>query len=326
MKVIMKSLFGSHLYGLNTPSSDKDYKGVFIPSAQDILLQRVPKTISNNTNKSNTKNTVEDTDSELFSLQKFLEMASQGQTQALELLFTPDNMILEKTSEWDDIIKIRDQLLSKRVDAFIGYCRTQAAKYGVKGSRMATVEKTLDLLGSYDKARKLNEVWVDLKLFLAKLEHIDFIAPDKINRLHHDTLEVCGRKFQSTVTVNYAKEALQKIYDNYGHRAKAAKDSEGIDWKAISHAMRVCYQGLELLEKGKITLPLKEDARKELLEVKLGKIPYPQVQDKLESLMVLLESTKTVSKLPENIDSKLVDELVIKMYHSQVYDSVNNAG
>ena len=31
MQTIMKSLYGSHLYGTNTADSDLDYKGVFLP-------------------------------------------------------------------------------------------------------------------------------------------------------------------------------------------------------------------------------------------------------------------------------------------------------
>lgn len=39
--LVVRVEFGSHLYGTNTPASDHDYKSVFIPSAEDILLQRV---------------------------------------------------------------------------------------------------------------------------------------------------------------------------------------------------------------------------------------------------------------------------------------------
>lgn len=31
MKTVMKSYFGSHLYGTSTPESDVDFKEIFIP-------------------------------------------------------------------------------------------------------------------------------------------------------------------------------------------------------------------------------------------------------------------------------------------------------
>lgn len=38
MDLIVKMKFGSHLYGTNTEDSDVDYKGVFLPSKKEILL------------------------------------------------------------------------------------------------------------------------------------------------------------------------------------------------------------------------------------------------------------------------------------------------
>lgn len=37
MITIVKMVFGSFLYGTDTPESDKDYKGVFLPSWEEIL-------------------------------------------------------------------------------------------------------------------------------------------------------------------------------------------------------------------------------------------------------------------------------------------------
>ena len=101
MNIVVKAIAGSHLFGTNTPQSDTDYKGVFIPDAKDILLQRAKKSISTKTGSNESKNTKDDIDVEFYSLQKFMEMLAQGQTVAIELLFTPANMILEKSPLWD---------------------------------------------------------------------------------------------------------------------------------------------------------------------------------------------------------------------------------
>ena len=42
---IIKSVFGSHLYGTDTPESDRDYKGIFIPSMEDCVLNQIKNTI-----------------------------------------------------------------------------------------------------------------------------------------------------------------------------------------------------------------------------------------------------------------------------------------
>ena len=38
MKVIVKAIAGSHLFGTNTPESDIDYKGIYLPEPKDIIL------------------------------------------------------------------------------------------------------------------------------------------------------------------------------------------------------------------------------------------------------------------------------------------------
>ena len=38
MHTMVKMVFGSHLYGLDTENSDKDYCGIFVPTAKEIIL------------------------------------------------------------------------------------------------------------------------------------------------------------------------------------------------------------------------------------------------------------------------------------------------
>ena len=59
--------------------SDLDYKSVFVPSARDIVLQRVKSTIANKRPKGmGDKNHAGEIDEETHSLQRFLELACEG--------------------------------------------------------------------------------------------------------------------------------------------------------------------------------------------------------------------------------------------------------
>jgi len=96
MKVLCKIIAGSHLFGTNTEKSDLDYKGVFIPDADDILMSSYKHTVCTSTNTvRNTKNSSEDVDLEMYSLKKFFDMIFAANNHALEILFAPDNMIIE---------------------------------------------------------------------------------------------------------------------------------------------------------------------------------------------------------------------------------------
>ena len=53
MQVIMKTRFGSHLYGTETPSSDLDLKSIYLPSVRDILRQQIRPVITTNTKSNN---------------------------------------------------------------------------------------------------------------------------------------------------------------------------------------------------------------------------------------------------------------------------------
>ena len=101
MKTVVRIKFGSHLYGTSTPMSDIDYKSVFVPSRRDILLQRVKATISTHRPKSEgEKNYAGEIDEELYSIQRYLQLLSEGQTVALDMLLAPSWTMIYKPS-WE---------------------------------------------------------------------------------------------------------------------------------------------------------------------------------------------------------------------------------
>src|SRR5208282_6493507 len=95
MKQIVKILFGSHMYGTSTPSSDLDYKGIFLPSGRDIILGRGKETISTQRPKGEgEKNYAGEEEFENFSLKQYFKLLSEGQTVCLDMLFAPATSIV----------------------------------------------------------------------------------------------------------------------------------------------------------------------------------------------------------------------------------------
>ena len=320
MDVVVKCLAGSHLFGTNTPQSDKDYKGIYLPETKDILLGKAKNSLNLGSNKTNEKNTSEDIDVEFYSLQKYMNMLAEGQTVALELLWTPEHMIIEKSPLWDEIVSHRYELTHKKVTAFVGYCRTQANKYGVKGSRMGSLKKVITHLGPAPKHLKLKDVWSGLE-YLHSLDHVEFTeaSANKDSEEMIKMIEVCGRKFHETVKVGYALETMEKLYDNYGARAKKAELNEGIDWKALSHAYRVCTQAIELLDTGKLTLPLPKDALKIVRQIKLGEINFKKVAPMLEAKVEQVVEMEAESHLQSELDyKKWCEDFVVNKYLEKI--------
>jgi predicted nucleotidyltransferase len=105
MDLIVEMRFGAHLYGTDTPQSDLDLKAVYLPEADDILLQRVAASVTASPAKRpGEKNLPGDVDREAYSLQRFLELLAEGQVIALDMLFAPDAaMTMTPTPLWRQI-------------------------------------------------------------------------------------------------------------------------------------------------------------------------------------------------------------------------------
>ena len=150
MNLIVKMKFGSHLYGTSTPESDLDLKGVYLPTKEEIFLNRIPKSINTSSNKINIKNSSTDIDCEIYSLHYFIKLACEGQTVAIDMLHAPDEMILESSPMWDLLRTYKNKFYTSNLKAFIGYARRQSAKYGIKGSRLNAGLSLRDLLNKFE--------------------------------------------------------------------------------------------------------------------------------------------------------------------------------
>ena len=294
MNLIVKMKFGAHLYGTDTPDSDVDYKGVFLPTKKEILLNSIPKCRSFSTGDDVSKNDPDDVDEEIYSLHYFLKLACDGQTVAMDMLHAPEAMLIQTSSIWRSIVSQKHRFYTKNLNSFVHYARRQASKYGIKGSRLNAALQVLNILKANDPDRRLRDIWDQLP----RDEHCHDIGVDPNGMRQY---QVCGKIFQESSAVGYVLPLITKFYDDYGHRAKQAAENKNIDWKAISHALRAAIQTKEIMTTGTITFPLKEAPF--LLEVKSGRLDYArQVAPRLESLMDEVERLVSESDLPERVD------------------------
>lgn len=324
MNIILEMKFGSHLYGTNTPESDLDFKGIYLPTAKEIILGNYRKTINvQRPKKSGERNTKDDIDTEYVSLDRFLELLCEGQTMALDILFgyKPTDLHQEGRYIMAEIWKNRHEFLNSNVNAFVGYARQQASKYGIKGSRMDALKHTLDLLEclpDHDKLVKYKaslEELVELSKDLVSLEKTPLIeivhisAPNGRTEPH---LHVSGRKIPFHATVKYAKQIFQKIYDNYGTRAFKAHLAGGKDYKALSHAVRVNSEAKELLETGNITFP-RPDADL-LLKIKKIELPFENIAEIIEVGLADLMEAQEKSSLRAEPNFEYAQDIVYRAY------------
>jgi predicted nucleotidyltransferase len=117
--LIFKCLAGSRLYGLNTETSDYDYRGVFtIDPASFWDLKRTIEQVENEKN-----------DTVYYTLHRFFQLATAGNPNVLELIFAPTDSLSITSDIWEQIWKIRHLFISKDcLSPFAGYAVGQIKK------------------------------------------------------------------------------------------------------------------------------------------------------------------------------------------------------
>lgn len=325
MTTIMRVTFGSFLYGTSTPSSDTDYKAVMLPSARDILLQRVENSVNVKREKAHgERNVSDDVDDETYPLHRYLHLLTETHPVALDMLFAPRwAMTCDPYPLWDSIVENRLNFLCKGHSRTVAYCRTQANKYGIKGSRVHAVRAIVEwfdqAIATYGHLAKVRDAANELPAFIMEnnLQHTEIIMIPQAGKPEPTAhLECCQRKAPFTVSLKDARAIFARVLAQYGERALQANRNENIDWKALSHAVRVGHEALELMATGWITFPLPNAAY--ILSIKLGEKPYAVVAEEIEELLEKVEAAQSTSVLPENVDHKFMDNLVAESYREEV--------
>lgn len=136
--LIFKIWTGSYCYGTWTKDSDEDFAGIFIPDKDYVIGTKRIEQVELSEKKSKTiRNSKEDTDYTIYSLTKFIPLATANNPNIIEFLYMPKNCILHRTEFSDELINNRDLFLSKKAyHTFKGYAYSQRRKLMIKKENM----------------------------------------------------------------------------------------------------------------------------------------------------------------------------------------------
>lgn len=303
--------FGSHLYGTDTEKSDTDYKGIYLPSIDEIILQDVKKSINNITKTDKgAKNSANDVDREIYSLHYFLKLALKGETVAIDMLHAPLGWEENISNEWFFIKKNRSKFYKRNLRSYIGYVRIQAAKYGIKGSRLNAAEEFINFL----KSKKCQTD--KLSLFWDEIQESEFVQKKIIHEASQEDkrgLVIIEKCFMATTPIRYIVQSLDVFVQEFGERAKLAKENKGVDFKAVSHAFRAAFQLEEIYTTGNLIFPLKEADF--IRGVKQGRYHYAdELAAKLEYMVDRVYKLAAESTYPEEVDNGFWNDWLIDLY------------
>lgn len=212
MKMIVKTLGGSTAYGLNTPESDLDYRGVFINTdpAQILGLSRFE-----HHQKQETDDVV------YYEMRKFFELLKNGNTGALEILFS--DSLLETSEVFAEIQHNRTRFIDtdKMFRCLLGYMQGErrlanGERTGVLGGkRKAQLEKYGFSPKNFTQLFRL--AWAGETLF--KKGHFP------VNVKSEDTVFWEWLMGVKTKPENHTKEELNLEVDRWEARLKLAYDN-----------------------------------------------------------------------------------------------------
>lgn len=115
--IILECVVGSHMYNLDTPTSDVDIKGIYVENTARFFEMTEPRLIKDHT----------DPDWAYYELRQFCYLAAKANPTITELLWASEYSIL--TDIGKELVALREAFLSKRaLKSYLGYAMSQVAR------------------------------------------------------------------------------------------------------------------------------------------------------------------------------------------------------
>jgi len=91
-------------------------------------------------------------------------------------------------------------------------------------------------------------------------------------------------------------------------------EAHGYDTKYAMHAARLGHQGIELLESGRLTLPLAEPGRSRVMAIRTGELSFEDALAEIDDVERGLAGALERSPLPDEPDRVAVDRFLVDAY------------
>ncbi len=351
MNIIFKAIVGSQAYGTALPSSDIDYKGVYMQSTDELLGFGY---------KEQTELSKDETH---YEVRRFLQLLQTANPTVLELLYVPKDLIITTSSAIELIYKHRACFLTKNCrNSFGGYAIAQIKKARGLDKKMnwekSKVERKtpLDFLYAYEEGKTMPiETWLkkdnlDQKycglvalnhfkdcyaLYYDYSSHYGAQGNRTYNPLgfHGITLEDSNDVRLSSVPkgtspigiVYYNKDGYSRhclhfreynewlANRNTQRYVDIAGHNQQIDGKNLMHCRRLLDVAMEIAREG--TLTVRRPNADYLLKIRRGEVPLDQIIAEANEDLYLLDDLYSNSDLPQNVDSGFLNELLLQVRH-----------
>jgi uncharacterized protein len=353
-QIIFECVAGSHAYGTNTETSDRDYRGIFVlPNEEYLKLASPPEQITDGRQ-----------DIVFYSLKRFFELAQAVNPNIIELLWMPeDTTIIEK-----DVFKLikenRHLFISKKAyHSFSGYSYSQIHKAKGNKKRINNPQperrpNRLDYCfvipynknGIYrtdprfpGRPIQVYSYGINLGEFhVAALEHtlnmyrLYHYGPGAKGVFRGTDMLVC-ESIPIEDEVNnfwgfliYDKDAYERDLREWTQYWDWIKNRNASRWekydgevkfdydhKNMAHCMRLLLSGESILCTGEPIVRLTGESLKRVMDIRNGVREYDDLLAEVETRMERLTKLYDESQIPHAVNYKLIEALYHDCMHAQ---------
>lgn len=333
--ILFEAISGSKSFGLDTPTSDTDIKGVFyLPKEKFYGLDYIPQ-IANETN-----------DEVYYEIGRFVELLIKNNPNILEILASPEDCILYKHPLMERL-RLKDFLSKLCKDTFAGYAVTQIKKArGLKKkivNPMAKEKKSLldfcYMLQGYATVPLLQ--WLEERnyqqeqcglinlpnsrdmfaLFYDAEENLGYKGIIQKENSNEVSLSSVPKEEEPVAYLSCNKDGYSKYCKEYTEYwswiDKRNEDryqtnqqhGKNYDSKNMMHTIRLLQTAEQILSTGKLNIRVPN--RAELLAIKSGEKEYDELLELADQLITSIENYYKTSTLPDYPDETKAIEVLI---------------
>lgn len=289
--LVFLAIVGSKLYGLDDENSDTDVRGVCLDTIDGLIgleefEQFTPDKDDAFHSILKSEFDIVSDDVQIYGLRKFFRLMLENNPNILEFLFADNLCELPNHMYhiWELVIKNKHLFLSEKIrHTFAGYAYSQLHRI------------------------KNHKRWIDNPP----------IKPDPM--VYGMVLTEKGGQKWTDSNLKNSYESKIKDYNSYlswmmnrNPKRKELETKFGYDTKHAMHLWRLVLEAQELLITGNLRLPLSDDVRKHLINIKDGRYTYQQIIQSADTAINQLSEIKT--DLPHKPDHKGANELLIQIY------------
>lgn len=149
-----------------------------------------------------------------------------------------------------------------------------------------------------------------------------YAKPDTVTEYGEELLDLrdaFSARSAGKAFLGYMTQQRQRLLGERGQmnvRRPELVEKHGYDTKYAMHMLRLGYQGVEFMETGALTLPMPEEERSFVYDVRQGKIDLNTVLTRAGELERRVEDLLTTSPLPERPNGDLVEKWLIGAYQA----------